>query len=230
VQVNNDTLPGLRISREQLEHMSHDTISAVFGPEFVPQDGYSVQVRMPTPPLLLCDRVTGIDAAPLSMGTGTIWTETDVGSQTWYLHGGRMPPGVLIESGQADLLLISYLGVDMLNQGERAYRLLGCELTYHRSLPRPGETLRYDIHVDGHANQGAVRLFFFHYDCRIDGELMLTVRRGQAGFFTKQELAESMGVLWDAATAPALPGCRVDPPAVKSVRGQLSWRPAPRLL
>ncbi|MCK6516165.1 polyketide synthase dehydratase domain-containing protein, partial [Myxococcota bacterium] len=222
VHVNNDTLPGLRISREQLEHMSHDTISAVFGPEFVPQDGYSVQVRMPTPPLLLCDRVTGIDAAPLSMGTGTIWTETDVGSQTWYLHGGRMPPGVLIESGQADLLLISYLGVDMLNQGERAYRLLGCELTYHRSLPRPGETLRYDIHVDGHANQGAVRLFFFHYDCRIDGELMLTVRRGQAGFFTKQELAESMGVLWDAATAPALPGCRVDPPAVKSVRGQLS--------
>lgn len=222
VQVNNDTLPGLRISREQLEHMSHDTISAVFGPEFVPQDGYTVQVRMPTPPLLLCDRVTGIDAEPLSMGTGTIWTETDVGSQTWYLHNGRMPPGVLIESGQADLLLISYLGVDMLNQGERAYRLLGCELTYHRSLPRPGETLRYDIHVDGHANQGAVRLFFFHYDCRIDGELMLTVRRGQAGFFTKQELAESMGVLWDAAAATPLPDRRVDPPAVKSVRGQLT--------
>ena len=28
-----------------------------------------------------------------------------------------------------------------------------------------GDTLVYDIHVDGHANQGDVRLFFFHYDC-----------------------------------------------------------------
>ena len=33
--------------------------------------------------------------------------------------------------------------------GERVYRLLGCDLTYHRALPKPGETLCYEIHVDG---------------------------------------------------------------------------------
>ena len=73
---------------------------------FEGQDHYTRQVRMPEPPFLLADRVTGIDAEPRSMGTGTIWTETDIESDSWYLHQGRMPGGLMIEAGQADLLLI----------------------------------------------------------------------------------------------------------------------------
>ena len=96
---------------------------------------------MPEPPLLLADRVTGIDAEPGVLGRGTIWTETDVAADAWYLHDGRMPAGIMIEAGQADLLLISCMGIDLLNRGERVYRLLGCELTYHGELPVPGETL-----------------------------------------------------------------------------------------
>ena len=56
-------------------------------------------------------------------------------------------------------------------------------------LPRGGETLRYDIHIDGHAKTGATRLFFFHYDCYIDDRLMISVRNGQAGFFSDEELS-----------------------------------------
>ena len=123
-----------------------------------------------------------------------------------------MPPGLMIESGQADLLLISWLGVDFLNRGERAYRLLGCELTFHGGLPKPGDTLCYDIHVDSHANQGDVRLFFFHYDCRIGDEIRLSVRNGQAGFFTDAELANSGGVLWDAADDIPRADARLDIP------------------
>jgi len=63
-----------------------------------------------------------------------VWTETDVREDSWFLHRGFMPAGIMIEAGQADLFLISYLGVDALNQGRRRYRLLGCELTYHGSL------------------------------------------------------------------------------------------------
>ena len=66
-------------------------------------------------------------------------------------------------------------------------------------LPRGGETLRYDIHIDGHAKTGATRLFFFHYDCYIDVRLMISVRNGQAGFFSDEELSQSDGVLWEAA-------------------------------
>ncbi|MFB3079584.1 MAG: hypothetical protein ACE1Y4_16415, partial [Lysobacterales bacterium] len=168
---------------------------------FEKQDQFAVQVRMPEPPLLLCDRVLGIEGEPGSMGTGTVWTETDVHHDSWYLHQSRMPPGIFIESGQADLLLISWLGIDFHNQGERAYRLLGCELVFHGELPQPGETLEYEIKVDGHAQQGDVRLFFFHYDCHINGEKRISVRNGQAGFFSKEELADSAGVIWDAESA-----------------------------
>ncbi len=59
----------------------------------------------------------------------------------------------MIEAGQADLMLISWLGVDALNRGERVYRLLGCELTYHGDLPRANDTLHFDIVLDGHASE-----------------------------------------------------------------------------
>src|SRR5262249_43805963 len=59
-----------------------------------------------------------------------------------------------------------------------------------------------------------VRLFFFHYDCWVNGELRVTVRHGQAGFFTDAELAASEGVLWSAEQAQPTPGARVDPPLV----------------
>ena len=119
---------------------------------------------------LLADRVTGIDAKPGVHSSGVMWTETDVSEDSWYLNRGRMPAGIMIESGQADLMLISYMGADFLNQGERVYRLLGCELTYEDDLPKPGDTLCYEIHVDGHARQDDVRLFFFHYECLVAGQ------------------------------------------------------------
>jgi 3-oxoacyl-(acyl-carrier-protein) synthase/3-hydroxymyristoyl/3-hydroxydecanoyl-(acyl carrier protein) dehydratase len=214
--------PGPAFSRRDLETHAAGRISDLFGPQFKSQDEHAVQVRMPEPPLLLADRVVGLDAAAGSMGLGTVWTETDLREDSWFLHRGFMPAGIMIEAGQADLFLISYLGVDRLNQGRRRYRLLGCELTYHGSLPCQGDTLRYDIHVDSHARQGEVRLFFFHYDCTIDGRPALTVRQGQAGFFTEDELNESAGVLWTPEDQAILPDARLDPPAVVCTRRQFS--------
>jgi 3-oxoacyl-(acyl-carrier-protein) synthase/3-hydroxymyristoyl/3-hydroxydecanoyl-(acyl carrier protein) dehydratase len=213
---------GHAFSRRDLETHAAGRISDLFGPQFTAQDQHAVQVRMPEPPLLLADRVVGLHAVAGSMGLGTVWTETDVREDSWFLHRGFMPAGIMIEAGQADLFLISYLGVDALNQGRRRYRLLGCELTYHGSLPRLGETLRYDIHVDSHARQGEVRLFFFHYDCTCDGRAALTVRQGQAGFFTAEELNESAGVLWTPADQAIRGDARLDPPAVACTRRQLS--------
>jgi 3-oxoacyl-(acyl-carrier-protein) synthase/3-hydroxymyristoyl/3-hydroxydecanoyl-(acyl carrier protein) dehydratase/1-acyl-sn-glycerol-3-phosphate acyltransferase len=213
---------GRAFSRAELEIHAAGRISQLFGAAFAGQDDYAIQVRMPKPPLLLADRVTGIEGEPGSMGLGTVWTETDVRDDSWFLNRGFMPAGIMIESGQADLFLISYLGVDKLNQGRRAYRLLGCELTYHGSLPQPGDTLRYDIHVDSHARQGDVRLFFFHYDCMVGDRRALTVRQGQAGFFTAEELANSAGVLWSPEQQKIRDDARLDPPAVTCTRRQFS--------
>ena len=61
-----------------------------------------------------------------------------------------------------------------------------------------------------------MRLFFFHYDCKSDGDLRLSVRNGQAGFFTDEELDETAGILWnpgDDAPAPEAPLARAAGPA-----------------
>ena len=203
-----------KFTRQDLEHLATHKISDIFGPLFSIQDDYPRQVRMPEPPLLLADRVMDIDAEPGVVSTGTIWTETDITADAWYLFNGHIPPGVMIEAGQADLLLISWMGADFENRGERIYRLLGCELTYKRGLPQVGDTLKYDIHIDGHANQGPVRIFFFHYDCRVDDEIRLSVRHGQAGFFTDEELANSNGILWTPETGEKKENPRLDPPRV----------------
>ncbi|MCW1099054.1 acyltransferase domain-containing protein [Streptomyces sp. RS2] len=221
-------VPGAKpvFDRAQLEHLASGEISTLFGPRFAEQDRYAVQTRMPGPPMLFADRVTAIDAVPAALvlpgpvrTDGRIWTETDVLTDSWYLDAtGRMPAGVLIEAGQADLLLLSWLGADLLNRGERAYRLLGCEVTFHGGPPRPGDTLCFEIHVDGHAEAGGVRLAFFHYDCYVDGELRLSVREGQAGFFTPAELAAGGGVRWDPAEHAPGDDLPFDPPAVRCER------------
>ncbi|MFC8535715.1 beta-ketoacyl synthase N-terminal-like domain-containing protein [Streptomyces sp. NPDC057249] len=222
--------PGPKFDRAQLEYLATQKISALFGERFAEQDGYAVQTRMPAPPMLFADRVTGIDAVPAALALpgpvrtdGRIWTETDIRPDSWYLDStGHMPSGVLIEAGQADLLLLSWLGADLLNRGERAYRLLGCEVTFHGAPPRAGDTLCFEIHVDGHAEADGVRLAFFHYDCRVDGELRLSVREGRAGFFTPAELADGGGVRWDPADHPPGDGdgLPLDPPAVPCTRSR----------
>ncbi|MFD4700799.1 beta-ketoacyl synthase N-terminal-like domain-containing protein [Streptomyces niveus] len=218
--------PGPKFDRAQLEYLASGKISTLFGSRFAEQDAYPVQTRMPGPPMLFADRVTGIDAVPAALAApgpvrtdGRIWTETDVRADSWYLDAtGRMPAGLLIEAGQADLLLLSWLGVDLINRGERAYRLLGCEVTYHGKPPEAGDVLRYEIYIDGHAEHEDVRLAFFHYDCYVGGELRLSIREGQAGFFTPGELAGSGGVRWDPAERPPGDDLPLDPPAVRCGR------------
>ncbi|MCV7409105.1 hypothetical protein AWC05_06095 [Mycobacterium florentinum] len=187
---------GLTLDKDGLRVHASGKISDIYGEAFAVQDNYLRQVRMPEPPLLLADRLLGIDAEPGKHGTGTLWTETDVTADAWYLAQGRMPAGIMIEAGQADLMLISWMGADFANKGDRVYRLLGCEVTYLGGLPEIGDTLRFDIHVDGHARQGDIRMFFFHYDCTIDGVERMSMRNGQAGFFSDEELAASGGILW----------------------------------
>lgn len=185
--------------RGAIEASTRGKMSDFFGPLFKDQDAFTRQVRLPAPPLLLVDRITGIEAAPTEERGGVIWTETVLENHLDFIHDGRIRPGPLIECGQADLTLIGWMGADLRNQDERVYRLLGCEITFHQGgLPRVEDTLRFQIEITGHAELGGVRMFFFQYDCRANDQLAFSIRNGQAGFFTDDELANSKGVIWDA--------------------------------
>ncbi|MCY0954259.1 beta-ketoacyl synthase N-terminal-like domain-containing protein [Streptomyces sp. H27-S2] len=170
-------------------------IGNVFGPRFAEIDGYRRRVRLPAPPYHFATRVTALEAEPGEFKPSFIRTEYDVPVDAWYAVDGQVPPAVTIEAGQCDLLLISYLGADFTNRGDRVYRLLDSSLSFVGDLPRVGQTLRYDIWIDQFVQQGDTLLFFFHYDCYADGELILKLDNACAGFFTDEELESSSGIL-----------------------------------
>ncbi|CAL9408610.1 beta-ketoacyl synthase N-terminal-like domain-containing protein [Streptomyces sp. enrichment culture] len=187
--------PGVIWDQEQLLAFATGRTADVFGPEFAEIDGYAKRVRLPAPPYHFVTRVTGLKARTGVFEPSFIRTEYDVPEDAWYAVDGGVPPAVAIEAGQCDLLLISYLGIDFHNKGERVYRLLDSKLVFHGDLPRTGQTLRYDISINRFVRQGDTTLFFFSYLCYADGELILELKDACAGFFSQAELDTPLGVV-----------------------------------
>ncbi|WP_055494969.1 type I polyketide synthase [Streptomyces sp. TP-A0356] len=191
----NAPLEGVIWDEAALLEFATGSVAKVFGPEFAPIDAYARRVRLPAPPYHFVTRVTRLDARTGTFGPATITTEYDIPEDAWYLVDEGAPPAVTVEAGQCDLLLVSYLGIDFRNKGERVYRLLDSSLIFRGGLPRAGQTLRYDISIDRFVHNGDTTLFFFSYNCYADGELILELRDACAGFFSRQELDSSLGVV-----------------------------------
>ncbi|MFN0059330.1 MAG: beta-ketoacyl synthase N-terminal-like domain-containing protein [Planctomycetota bacterium] len=170
-------------------------LAAVLGAEFAAVDQFPTRVRLPDEPLLLVDRILAVEAEPRSLSHGRVITEHDVLPGAWYLDAGRIPTCIAVEAGQADLFLSGYLGIDFHTRGLAVYRLLDAEVTFHAPLPRAGATIQYDIRIEEFFYQGATALFRFHFDATVDGERILTMRKGCAGFFTAAELADGRGIV-----------------------------------
>jgi acyl transferase domain-containing protein/3-hydroxymyristoyl/3-hydroxydecanoyl-(acyl carrier protein) dehydratase len=180
------------------------SVGRMLGPEFAVVDTFRTRVRLPDDPLMLVDRILSVAGEPLSMSSGRVVTEHDVHAGAWYLDGGHAPVCISVEAGQADLFLCAYLGIDHQVQGTRNYRLLDARVQFHRELPGPGETIRYDIRIDRFIRQKETWLFFFNFEGTIDGRPLITMTDGCAGFFTPGEVTGSGGiVLTEEETAPA---------------------------
>lgn len=170
-------------------------IGDALGPMFAAVDAHPTRVRLPAEPLMLVDRILDIEGEPRSMSHGRVVTEHDVKAGAWYLDAGRIPTCVAVESGQADLFLSAYLGIDFETKGHAVYRLLDATVTFHGRLPTVGQTIHYDIRIERFFRQGDTWLFRFDYDATVDGQPLMTMRDGCAGFFTEAELAAGKGVV-----------------------------------
>ena len=194
--------------REMCMAFAIGSVGRVLGPAFDVVDTHRVRVRLPDEPLMLVDRIVSVQGEMLSMESGRVVTEHDVLPDAWYLDGDRAPVCISVEAGQADLFLSSYLGIDHQVKGERAYRLLDAVVVFHRGLPRPGETIRYEIAIDRFVRQGETWMFFFRFEGHINGEHLISMRNGCAGFFTEAEVANSGGIILTEQERQAVPGSR----------------------
>jgi PfaB family protein len=196
----------LAFSREACLEFATGSVAEVLGSEFAIVDTYSARVRLPDEPLMLVDRIISVDGQKGSLGPGRIVTEHDVLPGAWYLDGGHAPVCISVEAGQADLFLCAYLGIDLKVQGRRTYRLLDATVAFHRELPVPGETIRYEIEIDKFLRQGETYLFLFHFKGFIGNMPLITMTDGCAGFFTEEEVKNSGGIILTAEDAQVIAG------------------------
>ena len=180
---------------EQCTEYAVGKIGRVLGPLFAEIDDFPTRVRLPEGPLMLVDRVLTIEGEPKSMTRGRVVTDHTVRADRWYLDNDRCPTSIAVEAGQADLFLAGFLGIDFETKGRAVYRLLDAVVTFHRELPRVGERIEYDIRIDEFFRQADSWLFRFHFEGTIDGEPLLTMANGIAGFFTSQALAAGQGIV-----------------------------------
>ena len=217
------TPPPIAFDRAQCMELAVGSLARVLGPSFAEVDTFPTRVRLPDEPLMLVDRIVEVRGEPGSLGAGSVVTEHDVAPNAWYLDGGRAPVCISVEAGQADLFLSGYLGIDRAVRGLRVYRLLDAEVVFHRDLPAPGETIRYQIHIDRFMRQGSTWLFLFRFEGRIDGERFITMRNGCAGFFSPEQLATGRGLVEEDPTAipPRRSGTTLLTPWVPMTRATL---------
>lgn len=200
------TAPPPFMNREQCLQFAIGRIGDVLGERFAAIDGFPTRVRLPDEPLMLVDRIVSVEGEPMSMTHGRVVTEHDILPNAWYLDCGRIPTCIAVESGQADLFLSGWLGVDLQTRGLACYRLLDAVVTFHEALPRPGETIHYDIRILKFFRQGETWLFRFEFDATVNGQPVLTMREGCAGFFTDEELAAGKGIIHTALDRQPQPG------------------------
>jgi 3-hydroxymyristoyl/3-hydroxydecanoyl-(acyl carrier protein) dehydratase len=117
-----------------------------------------------------------------------ILAKTDVESDRWYLHNGRMPAGMLLEAVQADRLLESASCGDMNTAGDFLFRVCGFEITFHGPLPEAGEDLHFETSVQKSSDND--RLLDFRSDGSIAGTLRVSIRNGSSGLFRRDEIAK----------------------------------------
>jgi len=193
-----ESLKGKKIifSEEDLVEFATGSIAKVFGPAYSEIDKYSRRVMLPMDPYLLVSRVTGLTGSLGVYEPSTMQTEYDIPYDAWFTTDRQIPWAVSVESGQCDLMLISYLGIDLENKGNLVYRLLDCTLTFVDDLPFEGQTLRYDISINSFVKNADNTLFFFSYRCYVEDRLVLKMDGGCAGFFADQQLEDGAGVVY----------------------------------
>jgi acyl transferase domain-containing protein/3-hydroxymyristoyl/3-hydroxydecanoyl-(acyl carrier protein) dehydratase len=204
--------PDVRLDRAQCLEFAVGSIAHVLGLDYAEVDEFPTRVRLPDEPLMLVDRILTVEGTPRALGSGRVVTEHDIRAGAWYLDGGCIPTCIAVEAGQADLFLAGYLGIDLHTRGRAVYRLLDAVVTFHRGLPGPDETIRYDIHIDGFFRQGDVLLFRFRFEGTVRGEPLLSMTNGCAGFFTAEELAAGKGVVQTELDRRPMRGVRPDEP------------------
>ena len=179
--------------RDQILEITGGSPSKVWGKRYEVLDSLKVRARMPMPPFLFVDRVIGIDAEFGQLRPSWIETETDIRDDCIMLTSENMiTPTLLAESSHCAILLLSYMGIDVISGGGIGYRILNTRGVYHDDIPLRGDTVHSRLEFTDFIKSGSMTLVKSKFWCYKDDRLILTFDL-LGGLFTEQDLAASNG-------------------------------------
>ncbi|MBI2423067.1 MAG: type I polyketide synthase [Candidatus Hydrogenedentes bacterium] len=183
---------------EQILAYAEGKPSEAFGAPYTIFDEGRVLARLPRPPYLFMDRVTGLDAAPWMLKEGgTVESEYEVPVDAWYFDANRqpeMPFAVLLEIAlQPCGWFAAYMGSALTSDVDLKFRNLGGVAVQHLPITRNSGTLTMHVKVTGISQSGGMIIQHFHMRLESDAG---TVYEGTTyfGFFTAEALATQLGV------------------------------------
>ena len=187
--------------REQILEITGGSPSKVWGKRYEVLDSLAVRARMPMPPFLFVDRVVGIDAEFGELRPSWIETETDINDDCIMLTSENMiTPTLLAESSHSAILLLSYMGIDVISGGGLGYRILNTRGEYHDDIPLRGDTVHSRLEFTDFINSGSMTLVTSKFWCYDSHDRLIVTFDLLGGLFTEQDLATG-----NSASQPAIP-------------------------
>jgi 3-hydroxymyristoyl/3-hydroxydecanoyl-(acyl carrier protein) dehydratase len=144
---------------------------------------------------MFVSRVTDIDAAFGELKPSMIEIEYDIPQDAWYAARGKVPFSILNESAHCGILLLSFMGVDLLFKGRRHYRAIDSTVKIHsEKMLKTGQTVKGRYKIVSFIKTREQMLAIFTYDLFDADHLHILTLKGTGGFFSRDDLTKSKGI------------------------------------
>jgi len=190
-------------NRQQLLEITAGKPSKVWGRRYEALDTLKKRARLPMPPFMFVSRVMGIDAEFGNLRKSHIDYEIDITRDNiMTLSENTISYLLLTESAHVSVLLLSYIGIDMIYGKEISYRILNTSVTIHDGVPIVGDTVRLRLELVEFLQIGSTSLIKLRNTCYKKGRLVADMEL-MGGFFTEGDLEDPKGILPDKKAVPA---------------------------
>ncbi|MDM8550977.1 beta-ketoacyl synthase N-terminal-like domain-containing protein [Desulfobacterales bacterium HSG2] len=172
--------------------------SEAFGEPYKVFDEERTIARLPGPPYAFMDRVVSVEPEPWVLkADGWIEAEYDMPADEWYFkadRSGSMPFCVLLEIAlQPCGWLAAYLGSALRSENDLKFRNLGGNAILHHNIPPEAATLTIRSRMTQVSESGG--MIIENFDMQVlQGERMLYEGDTYFGFFSKEALAQQVGI------------------------------------
>ncbi|MDR0489746.1 MAG: hypothetical protein LBH28_00670, partial [Oscillospiraceae bacterium] len=175
----------------QILEMTSGSMAKVLGDRYKTLDAYEIRARMPLPPLMLADRVTRLNATFGKLEPSSIETEYDIGENNIFRtsESGVSYP-LITESSHSAILLMAFIGVDMLFDGAPRCRIIETVINIHNDSPVKGDTIRNVLEIRSFSRSGGTILVRSAFSSYCKDKLILSMEL-TGGFFSEQDLEGS---------------------------------------